>query len=301
LIKPYEFSLLSESEEMADIATQKGLAVDLFSPQDVILSVDRERLSFFLRGRKYTDKHLPFSVVIPRIGSSVYTETSVTILGWLQKMGVPCFNNVKPFVNAEDKFTTHTLLAGKVRQPETYLVSASLPHTIIQNLPGSKVVLKTVRGSKGNGVHLVDKNEIGNIMEDGMLVQEFIDQEPGVDYRYTVIRGKDSTLNVVQALMRVNKDDFRANVALGGKPYEIPPEPDFTKAAITATQALGLDYSGVDLVRSPEGACVVEINPSPDYILLSNPDFTVPVSELIIDAALEIAIPVAHVSANPNA
>ncbi len=57
--------------------------------------------------------------------------------------------------------------------------------------------------------------------------------------------------------------DFRANLHLGGTASPIKLSLDERRIAVDAAKAMGLKVAGVDLIRSKEGAKVLEINSSP--------------------------------------
>ena len=66
---------------------------------------------------------------------------------------------------------------------------------------------------------------------------------------------------MVAAMMRVSETDFRANVTNGGimRPFE--PSPAFSAMAIAASEQVGADFSGVDLLFGEDGNPVLcEIN-----------------------------------------
>jgi ribosomal protein S6--L-glutamate ligase len=69
---------------------------------------------------------------------------------------------------------------------------------------------------------------------------------------------------VVAAMKRVGKvGDFRSNLHRGGRaePTELSPEERAT--AIQSAAVLGLNVSGVDMLRSSRGPVVMEVNSSP--------------------------------------
>ena len=54
---------------------------------------------------------------------------------------------------------------------------------------------------------------------------------------------------------RKNEHDFRSNIALGGKGYDVTDsiEEVYKEVAIKASEALDLDYAGIDLARGKNG------------------------------------------------
>ena len=75
------------------------------------------------------------------------------------------------------------------------------------------------------------------------LYQKYLGKAAGKDVRMIVIGGK-----FLCAMIRENADDFRSNVALGGKGRAYKPDKAFIDAAEKCARVLGLDYCGVDLL-----------------------------------------------------
>jgi ribosomal protein S6--L-glutamate ligase len=90
-------------------------------------------------------------------------------------------------------------------------------------------------------------------------VQEFIREANGTDIRALVIGGE-----VVAATKRIGRPgDFRANVHRGGTAMQVDLSNEERRIAVKAATALGLNVSGVDMVRSSRGPLVMEVNSSP--------------------------------------
>jgi ribosomal protein S6--L-glutamate ligase len=56
--------------------------------------------------------------------------------------------------------------------------------------------------------------------------------------------------------------EFRSNIHRGGGGTIVDLDEDYRRAAVQATQVLGLQVAGVDLLESHEGPKVMEINSS---------------------------------------
>nr|MCH9640869.1 RimK family alpha-L-glutamate ligase [Actinomycetes bacterium] len=91
------------------------------------------------------------------------------------------------------------------------------------------------------------------------LVQEYIKEAGGADLRCFVIGNR-----VVAAMKRQGKPgEFRSNLHLGGSASLIRLTPEERSTAVRAAQRLGLNVSGVDILRSNHGPVVLEVNSSP--------------------------------------
>ena len=126
-----------------------------------------------------------------------------------------------------------------------------------------KAVVKPQIGSRGLGIFLVDNPDVAvhifsylmNLSKP-VYVQKFLEKKGGGDYRVIVVGGK-----VIGAEFRESAF-WKSNVAAGAKPKAAKLTPEVTEIAIRATEALGLDYAGVDIADTKEGYFVLEVNPS---------------------------------------
>jgi RimK family alpha-L-glutamate ligase len=113
----------------------------------------------------------------------------------------------------------------------------------------------------GKGVYKANNlDELLSVMEEVKLkphlFQEYIPYKTGVDVRVIVIGGK-----AVACMERINKEDFRSNVARGGMGEKIELSNEFKAVAESCTKILGLDYCGVDLLYGKDGEPIVcEVN-----------------------------------------
>lgn len=92
-----------------------------------------------------------------------------------------------------------------------------------------------------------------------ILLQEFIAEAEGTDIRCIVL-GQE----VIASMQRkATKGEFRSNLHRGASAAMINLSPEETALAIQAAQVLGLDFAGVDLIRTRRGPAVLEVNSSP--------------------------------------
>jgi ribosomal protein S6--L-glutamate ligase len=81
----------------------------------------------------------------------------------------------------------------------------------------------------------------------------------GTDVRALVIGKK-----VVASMRRMGrKGEFRSNLHRGGKAEAVDLSPEEIETALKATETLGLNVAGVDMLRSKRGPLVLEVNSSP--------------------------------------
>lgn len=92
-----------------------------------------------------------------------------------------------------------------------------------------------------------------------IIFEKYIKQSHGRDTRVIVAGGK-----VVAAMERTsNGFDFRSNLSGGGEGKQARLTPAMEKTALAAARTLGLDFAGVDLLKTPRGPMIIEVNPNP--------------------------------------
>ena len=99
------------------------------------------------------------------------------------------------------------------------------------------------------------------MLERGMrpLVQEYIEESHGSDVRALVVGGE-----VVASMRRkAHGSEFRSNFHLGGSVDQIDLDDEQRGIAIKATETMGLEIAGVDMLLSERGPLVLEVNSSP--------------------------------------
>jgi len=152
---------------------------------------------------------------------------------------------------------------------------------LIQMVGGAPLVVKLLEGTQGIGVVLCEtKKAAESVLEAFMgldvsiMVQEYIKEAGGADIRCFVVGDK-----VVAAIKRQAKPgEFRSNLHRGGTASLIKITPEERSTAVRAarimglnvsgvdllrSRIMGLNVSGVDLLRSNHGPLVMEVNSSP--------------------------------------
>lgn len=202
-------------------------------------------------------------------GSYRFAMTLRAITDVIRSRGKPVYMPFEPdtHTNGHDKILTHLkLLHNKVPTPMTYVASSpEAGKHILQNM-NYPVILKIPSGTQGKGVMFVDSFEAASSMLDTLttlrqpfLIQEYI-ETGSTDIRVIVVGNK-----VVAAMKRIGKkDDKRSNIHAGGVGEPIIPSEEVKRIAIKATQAMGADICGVDILDSSyKGPLVIEVNLSP--------------------------------------
>lgn len=179
----------------------------------------------------------------------------------LSNLGIPLCNSAKSLHLSDDKMSSIIALYKSgipvpttipaplcyVNDTEGKLTSHFLDQ--VETALSYPLVFKSNHGSMGRQVVLVhNRKELDEIEKENSkiphLYEKFLSKHQGHDYRIMVI-GKE----VVACMMRVNENDFRSNIALGGKGYDVTStlEDRFKDMAVKACRVLDLDYAGIDI------------------------------------------------------
>jgi RimK family alpha-L-glutamate ligase len=153
------------------------------------------------------------------------------------------------------------------------------------------VVIKPLIGARGMGSLHAEHSELTyramkfiHQLGQVLYVQEMI-EKPDRDIRAFVIGGK-----VVGAMYRYVpsgiEGEWRTNVHGGGEAEVTQLDQEYEECAIKTAEILNLDYTGVDIIETPEGPCVIEANAAPSWSALSRVT-GIDVAGLIVDRLVE--------------
>lgn len=209
----------------------------------------------------------PFDAVIPRIGASV-TFYGSAVVRQFEMMGTYCLNESVAINRSRDKLRSLQILArAGIGLPVTaFAHSTDATSELIEIVGGPPLVVKLLESTQGKGIVLCETRSAAETiietfrgLKANFLVQEYIKEAGGADIRCLVIGNK-----VVAAMKRQGKSgDFRSNLHRGGVPSMIRLTPEERSTAVRAAQRMGLNVSGVDILRSNHGPVVLEVNSSP--------------------------------------
>jgi len=195
----------------------------------------------------------------------------LAVIRHFEQAGVPCINSSLAIETVKDKLRSSQILSRSgIPIPNTMLVRWPIEDLLVTNYIGFPCVVKVITGSYGEGVHLCERKKdykklvefvenLGN--KKTMIVQEYLDDEPGTDLRVLVIGGK-----VVGAMKRTAPEgDFRANITNGGTGENYPLSDEIEYVARETARALDLDIAGIDLLFDHRGFRVCEANSNPGF------------------------------------
>jgi gamma-F420-2:alpha-L-glutamate ligase len=256
-----------ENQRLLSCLEKNGMKGRVLEPKyfDIIVSRSSAK-SIRYKGEKI---ELP-DLVLSRTGAGTNYFTR-SVMRQIEKFGIPVINDADSISRVSDKLLTSQLLVKEnLPIPKTILVNGDVDIELIEKEIGFPCVVKATSGSKGKTVHLCQtKKDFVSLMsllssislKKTMIIQEFVDAQPGTDLRVWVIGGKS-----VVAMKRMGVEgDFRANISQGGTAelFEITDEVDYL--ARETARVLGLQIAGVDLLFDKDGYKICEANSSPGF------------------------------------
>lgn len=198
-------------------------------------------------------------------------EFRSSIIKQFEVIGIPVINNALAVMYAKNKMKTLQLLTRKkVPIPKTYVVFHSqYIDDVIEGIGKFPVIIKSVSGSHGKGVSIVEsKRALISIIDmitrenaaEPVIVQEYVKESKGKDIRVFIV-GK----NIVGVMERIatKRGEFRSNFHLGGRVRIATLTKQEVEIAFAAVNACGLDVAGVDIIRTKVGPKVLEVNANP--------------------------------------
>jgi RimK family alpha-L-glutamate ligase len=195
-------------------------------------------------------------------------EPGLELIPHLESLGVRVVNSVPGIIATHDKLLTARLLrAVGVPHPWTTHVAPGAP---LPDLPFPCVV-KPRFGSWGQDVfRCATREELDTVLDHvadrswwtrhGALAQELVPND-GRDIRVVVAGGRA----VAGACRVAAPGEWRTNVTLGGHTEPIRITLAMEEAAANAARAVGIDFTGVDLIPVEGRFLVLELNGAVDF------------------------------------
>jgi len=192
----------------------------------------------------------------------------------LAAVGVPVWNPPRAVEAAVDKYLTLSLLERRgLPVPPTWTGQTASSALAAFDALGGNVVVKPLFGSEGRGLMRLGDRELAwrafhalERLGSVIYLQRWI-RHPGHDLRLFVLGGK-----VLGAMRRTARPgEWRTNVAIGGEAVAWTPDPEAERLAVSAAEAVGAVFAGVDLIEDlDEGRrYLIEVNAVPGWRALA--------------------------------
>lgn len=246
---------------VADQLLQWGHTVDILEPEDMVTNLST------LAEQGYDAYVL----------KAVADGPGMSIIAAAAAVGIPTINNARAIRIVRDKAVAAAVAhAHGLPIPATYFVAHP---RLLKDIPAEEypLVVKPSNGSATRGIYRVNTPadlvalEMGDVQENFYLAQRYM-ENPGYDIKIYVT-GKE----VYAALVR--KSPLHNEVS----EHFLPLTPQLRKIALDVGRVFGLDIYGIDVVETPQGFFILDINDFPSFGGI--PRAVVRVSEYILHAA----------------
>ncbi|MCR5608744.1 MAG: RimK family alpha-L-glutamate ligase [Lachnospiraceae bacterium] len=213
----------------------------------------------------------------------LFWDKDIMLAKRLENMNIRVINSSDSILNCDDKALTYLKLYNSgIQMPKTIIAPMTYDNIGYSDSGFLKeaadilsfpLIIKERFGSFGYQVYKADNyEELHRISyekwNNKLIFQQYIKETEGKDIRINVVGGK-----VVAAMKRVAKEnDFRANITNGGTMSKYTPTDKDCEIAIKASEILGLDFCGVDLLFGAEDneRYLCEVNSNAHFINIFN-------------------------------
>ena len=256
-------SNLYSTTRIEEAGRKRGHLVRVIDYMRCYMNITSRRPIIYYGGESLKD----VDAIIPRIGAS-NTFYGTAVVRQFETIDCFCLNPSISISNSRDKLRSMQILAeAGINMPVTGFAS----HTkdiegVIESVGSTPLVMKLLQGTQGQGIVLAETRKAAESvmsafrqLDADIMVQEYIQESSGTDIRAFVIGNR-----VVAAMRRIAPEgEFRSNLHRGAKVEKITLTEQENQIAIQATNILGLNIAGVDLMRSDRGPLILEVNSSP--------------------------------------
>jgi RimK family alpha-L-glutamate ligase len=130
---------------------------------------------------------------------------------------------------------------------------------------GSDVVVKPIFGSRGIGATRVNDKEIAStVFKSIRFCHGVIYLQEFVPHGFSDIRAFVVGDHVIATMKRV-ADNWKTNYSQGARPEKAKPDHEIEALAVKSTKSIECKIAGVDILESPSGSVVVEVNSQPGW------------------------------------
>jgi RimK family alpha-L-glutamate ligase len=184
-----------------------------------------------------------------------HTELSLSVAAALDSRGAFLLNPYRSCTSAQDKAVSMARLAAAgVAVPRTW-VTADLSR--LEEIAASgPVIIKPHRGHRGAGISVVrDERDLATLSHSTFpaVIQDFVDGS-GEDLKVYVVGDR---------VFAVRKPFSENSFTRPGRECRVTRE--IEKLALRTGEAFGLGLYGIDVIESPDGPVVVDVNYFPGY------------------------------------
>ena len=250
------------THRLVQAARLRGARVRVLDPLRVEMHLDEKPGAFYRQKRLgRTD------VVIPRIAPSIQPY-GLAVLTHFAMLGVPTLNGADGIASSRNKMRLLQLLAARgIPVPPTVMASSAGDLKAMTELVGGvPVLIKLQTPGERPGVMVCESIQSMEAaleavlsMGHNLLVQRYVRKKRERDLRALVVG--DRVVAWVERRPRPGR--LLHTLARGAKLKAVSVPTALDRLAVAAAQVVNLEVAAVDLLESPAGAMVFDVNSSP--------------------------------------
>jgi len=253
------------SSQVRDALTKRGISYECFTFPRLVARL-AYRPYFRVNGTSITDEL--DALIIRPIGRGSLEELvfRMDMLYKLERQGFYMVNPPTAIEHCVDKYDILALLEDVgVPVPRT-LATASVNEALkaFQEL-GGDIVVKPIFGSRGQGATRVNDIDIADTIFKAITFHHgVIYMQEFVEHGFSDIRAFVLGDQVISSMRRV-ATGWKTNYSRGARPAAAEISNEFKELAVKAANAVGCKVAGVDILESPAGPRIVDVNSQPGW------------------------------------
>jgi RimK family alpha-L-glutamate ligase len=253
------------SAQLQEALNRRGIQYVCFSFPKIIAHVGRK--PFVKSGRLRLSEELDCLIIRP-IGKGSLEEVvfRMDVLYRLKRLGLYVVNPPEAIEHCVDKYDILAILEENgLAVPRTAVTEDTDEALRAFDELGGDVVVKPVFGSRGVGSTRINDREVASTVFSAiMFVHGVIYLQEFVHHGFSDIRAFVVGNRVVAAMRRVAQD-WKTNYSQGARPVAINLEKPLEEIAVKSAELVECKIAGVDILESPKGPIVVEVNSQPGW------------------------------------
>jgi len=184
----------------------------------------------------------------------------------LQRLGLQIVNPPEAIEHCVDKYDILAILEDNdIPVPRTAVTENTSTALEAFNELGGDVVVKPLFGSRGIGATRVRDPEIAStIFRSITFYHGIVYLQEFVPHGFSDIRAFVIGDHVMAAMRRVS-DNWKTNYSQGARPVQIELDKKLEDMAVKSAKLIECKIAGLDILESPTGPLVVEVNSQPGW------------------------------------
>ena len=242
-----------ETKRIIEEINIKGINCQYIDPRKISYIISKNEIKCFYEDKQYT---LPDAIILRGGLTRSIKDSGRLFINYLELKNIKIYDEpVIVWRDLDKQYQSMKIVSAGLNHPKTFY---KIKQKIINEELKNEIVLKPILGSKGKGIERIDK--LNNELDENYIAQEFRGKI-GEDIRVIVVNGE-----VLGAMKRKSEgSEWRSNIALGAKGENIKLTKKLVDTASKAQKALGMFFSGVDLLEEGNEYVVLEVNRAPQF------------------------------------